>query len=388
MLINNRPTVSVLENRVLKERPHLTGQALISGEFFRDYENYYAYTFIFREKLVGLSRGLKTWRGLPTKDGATIVTHQGANVYQQDTSTSGTDDKSKNIQVQGRVLVVEDRGMEIHSYNPEAGRLYAECINEFASKVKDVQVYSMLVPTQIEFVEDLKYRKLSYPQKATIDQVNAAFCPQVQPINVYDILQKHAKEYIYFRTDHHWTALGAYYAYTKFIEAGGENPVPLESYLTDQVEGFLGTTYSTTLSEKLKSNPDKVIYYEPFTPYEYQVYYDDNQPIRQEIIDLEQTKNKNKYGLFLGGDNPWAKITTDNHNKKKILVIKDSYGNAFVPFLLPHYIEIYVLDPREFEQNIYSFVREKDIDEVLFLNYVLVTDNMGFPKLLETMLKR
>jgi len=377
---NNKVSFSELENRALKEKPVMSLATLMSGEYFREFEDYFADNFFEREHMVALSRKFTKWRGLPTEDEATIVTHHGANVYQQQTKD---DDLDKDLQVTGRVLVVQDRGMEIHTYDPEAGALYAEIINEFAARVKPVRVYSMLVPTQIEFYNGGKYRKLSSVQLETIRQVNNYFIRGlVQPVNVYDNLRVHCEEYIYFRTDHHWTALGAYYAYTAFMETQGLEPVPLGDYQTGQADGFLGSTYNTTLSDKLKENPDQVVYYKPLLPYEYQVFYEGSQPVEQKLLELRYAEQANKYGIFLGGDNPWARISTGNMNNKKILVIKDSYGNAFVSFLLPHYQEIYVLDPRMFKGNVYALIQKNGISEVLFLNYVLITDNKGFPELL------
>ena len=374
--IASRPAVSQLENRVLKTRPEIDMAELFSGVYFRNYEEYFADNFIFREQMVRISRAIKEFRGIPGRESAYIVTHHGANVFQ------GKEQQAVDSAMQASVFVKGDKGMEIHRFNEEASSYYSEVINTFAAKVADdVQVYSMLVPTQIEYLAGEKYRKLSSPQKATIEYIDRNYASTVKPVNVYDVLQRHADEYIYFRTDHHWTALGAYWAYTEFIKSRGEEVIPLDWYEKAEIEYFLGSTYSTTLSESLKVNPDKVIYYLPFITHQYQVYYQ-TEPVTLELLALNDAKQTNKYGVFLGGDQPLGHIITNVKNNKRIVVIKDSYGNAFVPFLLPHYEEIYVLDPRLYDKDVYELLAKKDITEVLFLNYVMSMDNKGFAELL------
>jgi hypothetical protein len=96
----------------------------------------------------------------------------------------------------------------------------------------------------------------------------------------------------------------------------------------------------------------------------------------------------NKYGIFMGGDQPLAKITTNVKNGKKIAVIKDSYANAFIPFLLPHYEEIYVVDPRQYTHNFLDLVKKNGIQNVLILNYSFITENNGFADLMREMVTR
>jgi hypothetical protein len=273
--------------------------------------------------------------------------------------------------------------MEVHTYDAEAAGYYAQFINGFQEKLKSrrKKVYSLVVPTQIEFITNKSYKGLSSPQKATIDYVYKHLSEKITPVNAYDKLKQNSGKYIYFRSDHHWTALGAYYAYCAFMEAKGEKPVPLERYKKETISPYLGSLYSTTLAEKIKEHPDSIDLYKPFTKHKYEVHYTGG-PIETDLLDMGQAKNKNKYGIFLGGDHPWGKIATSVKNGKKILVVKDSYANAFVPFLLPHYQEIYIVDPRQFKLDIFEFIKKNDIDEVLFLNYVLVTDNKGFTDLL------
>lgn len=410
LLVPNKPTISELENRVLKTKPQFTTQKLWSGEYFQEYENYFADNFIFREKLMKISGIIKDMWSLPGQDNVNIVINEGANVAAKQNHTENnneTDNKGKansksngeskngeennNTQqekkgsVTGKVLVLNDKAMEIHTFNAEACVYYANFINDFQEKLakQNCQVYSLIAPTQIEFMNDARYKELSSPQKETIDYVYKLLNPSITAIDAYQALKQNTDKYLYFRSDHHWTALGAYYAYTALMEAKGEKPIPIEQYRIEQVKPYLGSLYSTTLSKEIKDNPDTVYLYQPFVKYEYNVYYEN--PINIPLLDMRHAENTNKYGIFLGGDHPWGKISTAQKNGKKIMVIKDSYANAFVPFLLPHYEEIYIVDPRQFTLDIFNFITENSIQEVLFLNYVLVTDNNGFTDLLREM---
>ncbi|MDD2432922.1 MAG: DHHW family protein [Clostridia bacterium] len=389
LITPHKPAVSQLENRTLKTKPLFTTEKLFRGEYFQEYEDYFADNFIFRENFVKLSGKIKNLWSLPGKDEVSIVGNKGANVAatqnkENDISETKHDEKNQ-ASLEGRVLVLNDCAMEIHTFNAEACQYYADFLNQFQENLPDnkIKVYSLIAPTQIEFITELKYKDLSSPQKETIAYVNKHLAPQIIPVDAYQSLAPNTKQYIYFRSDHHWTALGAYYAYTAFMKAQHEKPIPLEQYKTEKVAPYLGSLYSTTLSQKIRENPDTVFLYQPFIKHEYIVYYE--HPIKIDLLDMRHAENKNKYGIFLGGDHPWGKITTSIKNGKKIMIIKDSYANAFVPFLLPHYEEIYIVDPRQFNLDLFAFIQEKEIQEVLFLNYVLVTDNNGFTDLLRQM---
>jgi len=408
LLAPHKPTISELENRALKTKPQFTAQKLWNGEYFQEYENYFADNFVFREEFVKISGVVNDLWGLPGQDKVTLVLNQGANVAakQNKDNTGGKtdnkgivkpDEETKNNDgekdnsneekgsVTGKVLVLNDKAMEIHTFNAEAGIYYADFINEFQEKLtnKDCKVYSLIAPTQIEFITNEQYKKLSSPQKETIAHVYKHLNSNIAAIDAYQALEQNTDKYLYFRSDHHWTALGAYYAYTALMEAKGEQPIPIGQYRVKQVKPYLGSLYSTTLSKEIKDNPDTVYLYQPFIKYEYNVYYES--PIKIPLLDMRHAENTNKYGIFLGGDHPWGKISTAQKNGKKIIVIKDSYANAFVPFLLPHYEEIYIVDPRQFDLDIFAFIEKNGIQEVLFLNYVLVTDNNGFTDLLREM---
>lgn len=121
----------------------------------------------------------------------------------------------------------------------------------------------------------------------------------------------------------------------------------------------------------------------PFTPYDYTVYTTSDVALTRDVVGNASVNNRiPDYSVFLGGDFPWGVIKTNVKNKKHILVLKDSYANAFIPFLLPHYEEIYFIDPRHFKTNLLQFIKDKSINDVLMLNGSFVTTYSGISDLL------
>ena len=150
----------------------------------------------------------------------------------------------------------------------------------------------------------------------------------------------------------------------------------ITNYEEVKIDNFLGSTYAKTRDKSIEKNPDTIYAYKPFVKYKYEMHHY-NECDEAEIIDMKYADTKlDKYLVFLSsGDSTWAVISTDNKNGKKLLVIKDSYGNSFVPFLLPHYEEIYVIDPRFYDFNtigmdVIDFIHNKGINELLFVNYM------------------
>jgi hypothetical protein len=394
LLNTEKPAVSELEHRALEERPEFSARALFSGAYFRNLENYYSDTFIFRDNIVKASREIRQAFSL-LGPGVSIVTapeelqvppeteeepsseepRETENPRDNDPVLPEMDDgDDQNV---GYWLVVDGQAVQLFKFNKENFDFYAGILNQYRAKLgKGVKIYSMIAPSNSEFVQLKKYKGITDSQNEALNYMNSRLNPGILSINVYDALNSHTDEYIYFRTDHHWTALGAYYGYCAFMKARGEKPVPLEKYQRVDLEGFLGSSYSKTLDKSLEKNPDTVSVYMPFTEHEFTIHYGKG-PEKREVIDLQYADSKtNKYLVFISsGELTWGLIKTDVKNGKRILVVKDSFGNALVPFLLPHYEEIYIVDSRFYNisaagKNIIQFTRDNGINEVLFMNYM------------------
>ena len=325
----------------------------------------------------------------PEKKAVPVAEEQTANNNQQVTEQT-TEEPTTELPTAGEytvenyIVVTDNAGMEIYSIARSKLQEYANVINTFAQKVPDKQVYCMLAPTRIAFYGPDEYRTGQHSQP---DGINIAYTSlkgdNILAINAYDAISRHTNDYIYFRTDHHWTARGAYYAYTAFCRATNQNFTPLESYQSGKLDDFVGSMYRYTNSKVLEANPDYVEYFMPVVDADGQFFSNpdlsDGKSLR--IISTNITDRASKYMCFIQGDKALERISTSSTSGKKILVIKESYGNALVPFLLENYSEVYVLDPRQpgvSSMSLKKFVDDNQIGEIMFINYLMAPSNKKY----------
>lgn len=304
------------------------------------------------------------------------------------TAPTTTTTQAMQYSVQSSIILQGDRAMEIYGVATNSLKSYATVISDFAKRVPKANVYVLLAPTSIEFYGPESYRTGSRSQAKGIGIAYGALTGEnVKSVDALSEIQKHTSEYVYFRTDHHWTARGAYHAYTAFCKTAGLTPTKLEDHKTGRIDGFVGTMYTYTSAQVLADNPDYVEYFYPISEATGMIYTDATMANGRSMkIITETVSNRNKYLAFLEGDNPLEKITTSNKNGKKIAIIKESYGNAFAPFLIDHYEEVYVIDPRKVEMDLKSFVFEQGITDVLFINYPFVPSNPTYRNAFDKML--
>lgn len=374
--------MSSLEQRKLAAKPDFSLESLFSGEFTRGTEAFFADHFAYREKMVQFGALVKELKGLCGIAHASIIQQGSDNTAQKLGAAAAASPATQ-------YLIYKDRAYTLFNYSAPSAEAYAAALNGFKAAVDPgVGVYSMLVPTAAEFMER-KYRELSDSQKIAFDHINARLNAEIGQIDAYGAMERHAAEAIYFRTDHHWTALGAYYAYTELMKALGEEAVPLSAYSTGEIEGFLGTAYKATLNFRLKKHPDTITYYQPTANYTYTRYLKTGKPVAGEVVNPDYAQATNGfYAVFLGGDFPWGEIETGVRNGKRIAVVKDSYGNALIPFLLPHFETVYYVDPRSYSGSLIDFVREHQVTDVLFLNNSTVARTPGMAGLINGLVEK
>lgn len=283
----------------------------------------------------------------------------------------------------GYIVVTDDAAMEMYSIAKKSLLSYADSVNNLAAKVPSASIYVMLAPTRMEFYGPEEYRTGSHSQKDGIAIAYGQLSPFVTGIDAYTEIARHTDEYLYFRTDHHWTARGAYYAYKAFCDTAKLQCPSLDSYERGQLDDFVGSMYRYTQSENLSRNPDYVEYFMPQVEASGQFFstgnMDDGKNLK--IISTNITDRSSKYLAFIQGDKPLIKMTSNCGSGKKILLIKESYGNALAPFLLQNFSEVYVLDPRQKSiqgLNLPQFLTDNAIDNVLFCNYTMVPSNSKY----------
>lgn len=257
-------------------------------------------------------------------------------------------------------------------------------INKFDEGI-DAQVFMMLVPTAAAIYPDkLPNFAPIVDQKQLIEYVYGNLSSSIIPIDAYSAMQNSSSEYIYYRTDHHWTSLGAYFAYNAAGKKMGYSPLPRDSFdIQHASSNFLGTLYSKTLYDGCEpdvmdywfgENGENILSMEVNTGMEVKTY---NSLYMREFLSV-----KDKYSSFTGSNQPLIKIKTGCIDGPRLLVIKDSYAHSFVPFLANNYSEITMIDMRYIQTSYKSIVNPEDFDQVLILYNVsgFITD-ANIPKL-------
>lgn len=261
------------------------------------------------------------------------------------------------------------------AFSPKKEAAYAAALNNFAELLpEDVKLYSLLAPTSAAYGVDPEHTCYFPDQQKLIARVQAQLDERFQHINIYDALAAHEQDYLYFRTDHHWTAQAGYLAYLELAGALGLAPVDPRDYpLTDSGVDYLGSIYAATESSSLAQEPDRIYYYKLPREVTYTYWNNNGQPFTSKGLykDWWLTQG-NKYAFFMGGDLPYIKLQTQAGTGRRLAIIKDSYANTIIPFLTAHYDEIYVIDPRNSNFNALKIIEDNALQEVLFVNYTRV----------------
>lgn len=271
----------------------------------------------------------------------------------------------------GAVFIFKNRGFELFSGGASMGKAYAEVINQYSRlKIPGLKIYNLIVPNGFEFEVTEPYKDKAKPAKEAINAVYAAEDPEIIKVNPVDEIRKHRSEYIYFNTDHHWTSLGAYYAYRSFCAAAGLVPVSLDTIPSRVKPGFLGFFYRLTKSAVLRNNPDSVRYY--LFPDSVNFYIGANSIgyWAKSHMYAETVHGDNSYSVFIQGDLPICKMETQHKNGRRIALVKESYGNAFAPFLVNNYEKIIVVDQRGYKGDFIAMLKAEGINELLFINNI------------------
>lgn len=248
------------------------------------------------------------------------------------------------------------------------GTNYAKSLNRFKEQLGDsVNVYSMVVPTAGEYYLPDTYSDYSASHQKSIDSIDS------QLVNVISVpgslaLWEHVNEPIYTRTDHHWQPLGAYYAAKCFVETAGGLPFTDISTMTRvDIDGYMGTMYGFTQSANLQNDPETFTYYKPDRSTYKVYYYDTAYKLMWDTFDFFiPMPVSGAYATFMASDDKIVRIKTTAGTGRKLVVFKDSYGNAEIPFYFGSFDEIWVCDIRYFDLNAVEFVKFTGATDLLF----------------------
>jgi len=383
------PEAEVFENRAMESFPEFSPGNVISGDFFKGLESYLLDNTAFRTRFLTFSNIVEHSYGLNLAGGAMMVDFasedlgigltpleeeflfvppteeeiaQGA-VPLHDLRV-GAVDPSQPFSIDR--LFHEDAVFYLrYRENTDLAARYAEVLNAHHALLPDnVRMFSMLAPVKVEFMGP-RYAAVNSPQIETINFVNSLLNDGIVTVDTHTILAENAEQYTFFRLDHHWTALGAYFAYLAFAEAAGITPITIENYVEYAIDGFVGSLAVGTRNRTVLAHPDTIYFYR----------LNDGTTFSMDMFTIPMDLADACYRIFLGGDRAFFYFTSSNTNGRTLMVVKDSFANALVPWIAPHYETIVMVDPRQFVGSITNLIEQWDFENVdlLFVNYMPAT---------------
>lgn len=283
----------------------------------------------------------------------------------EETVNSGHYNNNISAYYAGNVLVCGDYGLEYFLPNANGSSSYAGVVNDFARKYPQINTTCVITPKSCIYNSPNGYEDPYEATKSFIANTYAAMDPSVRKADVVGVMDAHKGEYMFYRTDHHWTSLGAYYASVAYCNANGIAALPLDSYETVVKTDYTGTLYGYAGNDShLQSNPDYTVGHYPQTGYTMQ-YLNSGAWYNGSAIN---GNSKSYAGMFICGDNPLTVIKTDNKNGRSLIIFKESYGNAFVPYMIDYYEQVVVVDIRKPTDSVESIIEKYNITDALIIN--------------------
>lgn len=335
-MITPNKTFSESENRKLEQAPEFSISEIINKNFTKNFEKHISDQFVIRDFWIGIKSDVERIIGKKESNGIYLG---------KDGFLIQTFNKPDNENMKEKITAV----------------------NSLAASIPGVNKYFILVPNTVKILED-ELPSYAYvdDQTAYINKVKASLNSNIQFVDVSNALYSKKDDYIFYKTDHHWTTEGAYYAYVTLSKTVGLTPRDKNFFNIKKVtDNFYGSLYSKSGFRHLK--PDSIELYVPKTAQEYKVEYYDNNKRSNSLYDMDSLNKKDKYTVFFGGNHSLIKITTNIHSENKLVVIKDSFANCFIPFLTGYYSEIYVVDPRYYNDDLSTLIKSNKINNMLIL---------------------
>jgi hypothetical protein len=373
LLFAPKNTFSEREKRRLSRLPVFYLPNLAKGNYMDSLDNFTADHFPQRNWFLELADSLKSLKGIQ-KEGKKVyadVSSTDAIIEEDSSGLAIFKDTEQNRNSKGLVV---SKGQAFHIFTNEnsMAKDFAQALNAYPQKFK-LRFFCAIVPTLGTYKIPKEYEYYANKELENIQEIHDAL-RNVEAIPIHEEMKKHLQEYIYYRTDHHWTALGAYYGYVAFCKKIGFEPQSIKEMPKKFVEGkFLGTHFLKTNDASLKANADTVFYWIPNTK-EVALKWNGRKMEECPTFKLDSIE-KNRYLVFLGGDEPFMQLTSKTvKNKRVILVIKNSYGNPFVSYLTAHYEQVLVLDYRYFKGSLSEIIKNYKVNDLLFLSGVFAAN--------------
>ena len=344
-IFNKSQKFSENENRYLQQLPKFSINSLLKGEYIEKIENYFADQFPLRNGFMSIKTTFD--KSIGKKD-------------------------INNVYISSDDYLIEKYKKPINSDR------IIKSLNSFYQNLNYVNINLMLVPTSISINSDKLPNNVEF--KEQMQELNYIYDKiTFNTINVYDTLLEQNKYYqMYYKLDHHWTSYGAYYAYVEYAKANNIKYLSINDFEIEEVtKDFNGTLYSK--SNDYSRKPDSIYLFIP-KKHDYEVEYVFNKKKTDTLYELSYLDKKDKYSLFLDNNHPLIVVTNkDLNSKNEIVVIKDSYANSIIPFLINHYSKVHIIDPRFYQNDISEYIKSnKNIKDALILyNMNTIDEDVG-----------
>lgn len=396
-----RSVYSELEKRELASFPKFTFDTFFDGSFTRDVSSWFSDSEPFRDDFMSCSMLIKdairlaasednvTFHasadmpatGAGPQEGGDAVSNRNVGEYHNDITAN------ENAKIANAGIIVVGTGDKVRALmayggGAKGGVSYAEAANRYKETFgSSVNVYCMVIPTAAEYYCPEKARKCTNRQQPTINNIHAHLRPDVKAVDIYTILGEHASEDIYLRTDHHWAPLGAYYAAYKFAKVAGVPFKDLAHYDRRVVRNYVGSMYGYSKDAAIKKAPEDFVYYVPrgvkytttyinYTINEHYQVTAEQKPQKSAYFFKYRDGHSGAYCTFMGGDTKITQVRTSVRNGRRVMILKDSFGNAIPGYLFFSFEEIHVVDARYFTKNMVAYVKENKITDILFANNI------------------
>lgn len=381
-------TYSELEKRDLKTFPPLENLLKNPSQYTADISAWFSDSEPYRDVFMSLSMGIRDALKLRVGEGDEVVSFRPAAQ-----SPEGTEAVSDTPEAQGNPLAdanakIAHAGIVIVGSGPDvralmayggaekSGTPYLHILKAYKEAFPDKNIYAMPIPTSTEFYLPTKAAKASRPQKPTIDYIRENLPPGVRFVDAYNYLAGHTKEDIYLRTDHHWAPLGAFYAAKALAKTAGVPFKELDSYERHVTHNYVGSMYGYSKDIAVKNAPEDFVYYTPknvdtkvtyitfHLNKDYQIT-SETAPYQSNFFHKFPDGSGGAYCTFMGGDSHLVKIKTGVPGNRRLVIIKDSFGNAVPGYLFYSFNEIHVVDFRYFPRNMKEYVRDNKITDIV-----------------------
>jgi hypothetical protein len=404
-----RSRYSELEKRELCTFPAYNAAALRDGSFTAEVSNWFSDSEPFRDAFMTASMQLKSWMAFkPLRASKESVTFHAPEPEQAgeeplvEAEPAAAEPAAAPVMRNQRDIQeyhhdvdanakMENAGVIVVGSAPTARALmafknknkgekaFAKVVNAYRQVfAPDVTVYCMIIPTAVEYYCPESARSCTQPEFPVLKELYSLIDTAVQVVDLYMVMGEHLDEDIYMRTDHHWSPLGAYYAARQFAEVAGVKVPDLSEFDRQVVEGYVGSMYGFSKDINVKKSPEDFVYYTPKTAsysttyIKYQLDKDyritgEERPHQGDFF-VKMSTTGSAYCTFMGSDARITQVVTEVDNHRRLLILKDSFGNAIPGYLFNAFEEVHVIDFRYFTHNIKQYVKDHGITDILMAN--------------------